>query len=746
MWHTPLAKLALKNTLWLVMGTGVSKFLKLILIVVAAPLLGVQEYGALTFAFGFVSLFIVFSDLGFASMLTREFAAGGHTERDFSALFSLKLLLSIGTLFLIAAGALFFQNPSLYKVILLFATAGLISGLGTFFYSLFQARQQMKYQAWGTFLEAVIVTALSFFILLTTPSATHLAYAYMIGSAIALFVVAFFFHRKIFPLKFVWDPSVWKPFLKMAWPMAVVLLFSTIYFDLSSVMLGTLGSLKETGWYNAGYRPVSAVFIGFNLISVSFFSVLSSTIKGPREEWEKLWNVEVRLLVYLTVPLVVGGMLLAPRIIDFLYGPEFALAVPSLRWSLLAAGALILFIPLKDMLVAAHQQKKALVLVLAGLFLNGILNFVLIPLYGMKGALLSTFFVSFGILLVAWIFTPRWAGFPGTYPVILKTSFTTLFSAAVMGFVISWPALLQFPVVIVILIGVATYAFSLLGVSKILNKEFDHAPKKVMVVDHLFTGKKATSSNETEVAASHLRWLLKQAEQEGWQKALYHDLRERGVEGYFQVGDERRADWTYLLPISKESTVLQLGAEWGHSALAFSKQCKTVTVADESPEKLALLRIRAEQKRISNLTLMETPPDHSFDVVAAVEPFHEMDSVNFMHTRLKKGGYCYAALTRYSLGSFKKRLADAGFSDFTVYTVLPNHQMPLFFLPLSSPAALRYFLNHVIYLLATAPVEVKRRYRIPYLLVRLGGPWLPSFFLPFLIRWFSPSFALIARK
>lgn len=452
------------------MGTGLSKLLKLVLIVVAARLLGIDEYGKLTFAFGFVSLFIIFSDLGFSSIVTREFAAEGRTAKDFSSLFSLKLLLSLGTLLLISAVG-FFQESALYKIILLFAVAGLVSGLGTFFYSLFQAKQKMKYQAWSVFLESALVTALGFYILFTNPSANHLAYAYLAGSALAIFAVAIFFHRKIFPLKPTWDPAFWKSFIVMAWPMAGVLLFSTIYFDLSSVMLGTLGTLKDTAIFNAGYRPVSVILIGLNLISVSFFPALSAALKHPREEWESLWNVEFRLLLYLVVPIVAGGILLAPRIIDFLYGTEFIPAVPSLRFALLSAGILVLFIPLKDMLVAAHQQKKAFIVVLISTLFTAGLNLILIPRYGIQGALLSTLGASVVLLFSAWIFMPKWIGFLKTRPAVFKTACIAGLAAAAMAYVVRRPEILQFHLAMIVLIGAATYGFSLFIISQILKNK-----------------------------------------------------------------------------------------------------------------------------------------------------------------------------------------------------------------------------------------------------------------------------------
>ena len=63
-----------KNTFWLAVAEGITRFLKLFLIIYVARILGATEYGKFTFALAFVSLFAIFSDLGLSQITTREFA------------------------------------------------------------------------------------------------------------------------------------------------------------------------------------------------------------------------------------------------------------------------------------------------------------------------------------------------------------------------------------------------------------------------------------------------------------------------------------------------------------------------------------------------------------------------------------------------------------------------------------------------------------------------------------------------
>lgn len=98
----------LKNTFWLAVASGVSKFLKLILFIYVARILGATEYGKFTFALAFVTLFVVFSDFGLSSIVTRELSREKEKEKEFSAILSLKFILGFGTFGLIFIASFFY--------------------------------------------------------------------------------------------------------------------------------------------------------------------------------------------------------------------------------------------------------------------------------------------------------------------------------------------------------------------------------------------------------------------------------------------------------------------------------------------------------------------------------------------------------------------------------------------------------------------------------------------------------------
>ena len=198
--NTEVKQTIFKNTFWLAVSEGITRFLKLILIIYVARILGATEYGKFTFALAFVSLLVIFSDFGLSHIATREFAREKKKEKEFSSIFSLKILLSLGTLILMIAGSFFVTlSPAIRGVIWILAIYVIIESFAGIIYAFLRARQRMEYESWVKILQAFVVTGAGFFVILNFPSVQNLSYGYLFASLVALIFILIFFHFKIFP-------------------------------------------------------------------------------------------------------------------------------------------------------------------------------------------------------------------------------------------------------------------------------------------------------------------------------------------------------------------------------------------------------------------------------------------------------------------------------------------------------------------------------------------------------------------
>ena len=107
-----------KNTFWLIFAEIFSRFLEFVLIIYITRILGVFEFGKFTFVLAFVSMFAILSDFGLSDITTREISGDKETEKEYPAVLSLKVILSIGTFVLIMLASFFVTNDPLIRLII----------------------------------------------------------------------------------------------------------------------------------------------------------------------------------------------------------------------------------------------------------------------------------------------------------------------------------------------------------------------------------------------------------------------------------------------------------------------------------------------------------------------------------------------------------------------------------------------------------------------------------------------------
>jgi len=459
-----------KNTFWLATAEGITRLLKLILFIYVARILGATEYGKFTFALAFVSLFAVFSDFGLSWITTREFSQQREREKEFSSILSLKILLSIGTLILILYGSLFItSDPIIQKVIRILALYVVINNFSGIICAVLRARQKMQYESWGRMVQALVVTSVGFFVLFNFPSVENLSYAYLFASLIAFIFISLIFHFKIFCLTINWNKIIWKDFLGLSWPLAFITVFTLIYTYIDSVMMGYWGQITEIGWYNAAYKIVNVTLIPMALISVSFFPVLSKAFKESKERLQEVFDYQIKLMTILTVPIVIGGIFLAPKIINFVYGSNYSPSILVFQMLMFMAGFIFLSDPCYRILIVINQQKKVFYITLTGAIINIILNFILIPNYSLYGAAIATV-ITYLILFFLFVgYTKKIASLSPFNLCLLKTLLLSLPATLIMCFVISRPFIYNLNVLAIVPIGGAVYFFTFIILEKFLN-------------------------------------------------------------------------------------------------------------------------------------------------------------------------------------------------------------------------------------------------------------------------------------
>jgi len=421
-----------KNTFWLTTAETITRFLNLAIIIYAARILGATEYGKFAFALSFVSFFVIFGDLGLSGITTREFSGEEEKERDYPSILSLKIILSLGAFFIMFIGSfLVTTDPSIRSIIWVLTLFILISGFFNIIYAFLHSRQRMEYDAAAKIFQIILMAAIGFFVLFTSPSSINLSYAYLIANVVSLVVILILFHYFFHPLKLEFKKDIWKKFLKISWPLSLGFVTGWLYIDIDSIMMGLFGQITEIGWYNAASKISLAIIISVSLISRSFYPVLSKFFKESKENLQKAWDYQMKLMIILSIPIMVGGFVLAPKIIHLFYGLEnYSFSVLAFRILIFITGISFFYYPYCMILIVSNQQKRSFYLILIGAIINIILNLILIPEYSLYGAAMATVMASIIIFLMAIIMVKRFT--PVSSRNLIGVSAMSFFSSLMM--------------------------------------------------------------------------------------------------------------------------------------------------------------------------------------------------------------------------------------------------------------------------------------------------------------------------
>jgi O-antigen/teichoic acid export membrane protein len=462
------AEKLVKNSIWLFGAEGLSKVIALVTQIIAARFLGGEGYGIFSFAFAATGTLIIFIDAGLSIFLTREVSrhpqnASGYLHNVL--VMKLKLSLATG---LVLAGALWIS--ALEQVSLLSAVAiGLalmINGYTEMYMAVFRAFERMRIVSILLIAQRILFFFLGLAVLLQGGDVVIFSTAFFV-SAVLILVAA---HRQMVvnysePSPPASDRQLVREIFNGALPLCGLLLFTYIYFRIDAVLLFFLRGKLETGWYSAAFKLIENISWLIASIRLGVFPVLSKTFKEGSDHYQKIWQQTVRYLLLISIPLAVGMMLLAPRLLGLLYGASFeaggtVLMIMSLGFPLLCLNDLAAYL-----LLSQNKTRSVLQITGGAAVFNVLLIVFLIPKWGMEGAAAAATLTQ---VLLFGVYTLKVREICGSTKIHLLLWRPVLAAGAMAVLLVGWSTL---PLVPAVLLSIALY-FAVLGGLKTFN-EFD---------------------------------------------------------------------------------------------------------------------------------------------------------------------------------------------------------------------------------------------------------------------------------
>ncbi len=368
--------------------------------------LGPTNYGELSYAISFVSLFSVFTLAGIDQILYRDIIKYPDKKNLYmGSAFMIRAVGGIGAILLCMTVAFFLtgQNLSLYLIFLI--------SIGYFFQAFqiinyeFLAKVQSKFPSLASTLIVLILNILKIIVIAMNQGVLYLALIYALESLLYMLFYLYLYkakmHESIFDWKF--DPMLARRMFLDSLPMIFSTAFVLVYARIDQVIIRHMMDVSAVGLYDAAVRLAESWYMIPGLLVASLFPAIVNAKTTSETQYERRLGKLGLLLVSLAIIVAFVTTVLAPYIMGILYGKEFLGGTIILQIYIWAGIWTSISILANSYLIAENHRKVLFVSSLVSMVSNVVLNLLLIPKFGIAGSAWATF-ISYSLGPISMLF------------------------------------------------------------------------------------------------------------------------------------------------------------------------------------------------------------------------------------------------------------------------------------------------------------------------------------------------------
>lgn len=384
----------LDNINWLGGEKVIRLFLAIFVTALVARYLGPEQFGMMSYAFAFVSLFVVFEKLGLDSIVVRNIV--NNPEKKAEYLGSTLILRFVGSsaLLVFSMIGIMLLRPG-ETIIYVFVAIVAISYLFKSFETIdlwFQSQVKSKFTAQSQIVAFLIISALKVLFVFTQQPLIAFVLMFLLDSIIAATLLVFFYQKRgpVPILKWKARFETMKELLKDSWPLILSGVAIAIYMRIDQIMIGSMLGDTELGVYSVAVKLSEAWYFLPMIITASVFPAILKAKKKSKELYLERMQKLYDAFTWFTIPIAIIVALLSSYIIGILFGDEFIQA--SLVLSILIFSGVFTFLGVASSkyLISENLTKISFYRTVLGLIINILLNVMLIPVYGIIGAAIAT--------------------------------------------------------------------------------------------------------------------------------------------------------------------------------------------------------------------------------------------------------------------------------------------------------------------------------------------------------------------
>jgi O-antigen/teichoic acid export membrane protein len=329
----------LRNTWVLALARLLERTNTFILAFLISRMLGPAGLGIYSAALAYHGMISIAAELGTGNFLVREIArnpnlAGRYTTHVVYMTGCISIIMIA-----IAAPAipLLGYGTDLQHAIALIILATLPATMNSIQEAVFVAYQRVHFQTYTTLATILAYSSLSIYLLTHNYGVISLIISFVVVKYL-MTVVAYLFARRL--IRFEWriDFSFARRLIGELKSFSLSYLLAAMCARPELIILSLVETEAVVGYYSAAIKLVDFWYLLPQTFMANVFPLLSRSYAAANDSRSStLQDRSIQCLAALSLPIAVGITFAAPRILEFVYGPEFVVAAPVLRclaWTL----------------------------------------------------------------------------------------------------------------------------------------------------------------------------------------------------------------------------------------------------------------------------------------------------------------------------------------------------------------------------------------------------------------------------
>jgi O-antigen/teichoic acid export membrane protein len=372
-------------------GRSIALGLQFVAFALLVAHLGPHRFGLYAFAVALAEIFGLVANFGFRIAATREVAQHPERERELVPnLFYLRLGLGVvAYLLLLGTVAVVGYGGDAREAAFVAGTMLALTAAESFLTSL-EVRLRMGWAAFADAAKAAFFLGGVLVLLHADAGLLAFLWLYVASNALAFVIV---FVQALRLASFDWRPrrKLAVPLIMSSSSLGVATLLITLYYRLDVVVLARIQPPSDVGQYGAAFKFVE-VFLLLPALTMSVLApVLARSFVESHATFRRRYGRALQLVTVIALPVAVAGAMTAARALPAIPGFD-AYDGAGVALAILAPAAAAAFMSsiVQGALIAAHLERRLLIVSALGLVANVVLVASLIPTLSYVGAAVAS--------------------------------------------------------------------------------------------------------------------------------------------------------------------------------------------------------------------------------------------------------------------------------------------------------------------------------------------------------------------